>query len=267
MELKRYKEKIANQLIHGLEAQARRDKAIEVRDYSSKGGSMHRPHYQVPKEDFDELIRRMNEFKGLKISMPGHVTMGYDCGGGMEEYDYGDEEYDGGSFDGNERIMRKCGTAHPRQRPRPRPRPRAPKQVEEEEDEAEYDGGKFHFVKSMKHLGHSMKKTGQEFGTALKKAGINEASKVIAQEGVKFAKDNIGKMISGAEAIAPEALPVAEEAAPLMLMAAGMKKPKRTRTVSEKEKRRHALVWQLMQQHGCTLGEASRHIKEEGLSY
>ena len=149
----------------------------------------------------------------------------------------------------------------------PKTKTKTTKQLEESEDEKEYDGGKFCFVKSMKHLGHSMKKTGQEFGTALKKAGINEASRAIAQEGVKFAKDNIGKMISGAEAIAPEALPVAEEAAPLMLMAAGKKKPKRTRTVSEKEKRRHALVWQLMQQHGCTLGEASRHIKEEGLSY
>jgi hypothetical protein len=46
-----------------------------------------------------------------------------------------------------------------------------------------------------------------------------------------------------------------------------MRKPKRTRTVSEKEKRRHALVRKLMQQHGCSLAEASRHIKENNIQY
>lgn len=70
-------------------------------------------------------------------------------------------------------------------------------------------------------------------------------------------------MLSSAEAAAPE---LAEEA-PLMMMAAGMKKPKRTRQVSEKEKNRHALIRQLMNKHGCTLAEASKHIKEINLSY
>jgi hypothetical protein len=123
-----------------------------------------------------------------------------------------------------------------------------------------------HFVKSLKHLGNSMKKTGAELGTALKKAGINEASKAIAQEGVKFAKDNISKMMTGAQAVLPEALPIAEEAAPLLL-AAGMKKQKRTRQVSQKEANRHALIRKLMQKHGCTFGEASKHIKDFFLSY
>lgn len=73
-------------------------------------------------------------------------------------------------------------------------------------------------------------------------------------------------MISGAEAALPEALPIAEEAAPLLL-AAGMKKQKRTRVVSQKEANRHALIRKLMQKHGCTLAEASSHIKENNLAY
>lgn len=92
-------------------------------------------------------------------------------------------------------------------------------------------------------------------------------SKEVADQGIKFAKKNIGKLMTGAEEVLPEALPVAEEAAPLMLMAAGMKKPKCTRRVSEKEANRHALVRKLMKQHGCTLGKAWKHIKEENLSY
>lgn len=130
----------------------------------------------------------------------------------------------------------------------------------DEEGEPAVQGGKMHFVKSMKSFG-------KDFGTALKKAGINEASKVIAQEGVKFAKNNIGKLMTSAEEVLPEALPVAEEVAPMALMAAGMKKPKRTRKVSDKEKRRHALVRQLMEKHQCTLAAASRHIKEKNLQY
>ena len=112
----------------------------------------------------------------------------------------------------------------------------------------------------------SMKKFGQDFGTSLKKAGIKEATNAIAKEGVNFAKKNIGNLVSGAEEVLPEALPVAEEAAPLLL-AAGMQKPKRTRKVSDKEKRRHELVRKLMNKHGCSLAEASTHIKENNIQY
>jgi len=118
-------------------------------------------------------------------------------------------------------------------------------------------GGKFHFAKSMK-------KFGSELGTGIKKAGIAEVSKEVAKQGMQFAKDNVGKLLSGAEAAAPE---LAEEA-PLLMMAAGMeKKPKRTRQVSAKEKNRHALIRKLMNEHGCTLAEASKHIKANNLNY
>lgn len=182
--------------------------------------------------------------------MPSHVTTGHDNGGGMYESDDDDDDDPtdfGGSFVGKNvvrRTMKNC-------------------RIQEDEEH----GGKVHMSKSMRHLGNAIKKTGSEFGTAVKKAGINEVSKTIAQEGVKFIKNNASKALSGAEAVMPEVLPVAEEAAPLMLMAAGMKKEKRTRQVSQKEASRHALIRKLMQKHGCTLAEASRHIKEKNLSY
>ena len=100
MELKRYKEKIANQLMQGLKGKAMREKAME----EGSDGS----HYRIPKKEFDNWFRKMNEFKGITISMPGHVTTGHDCGGAMEDFeDEEDDDYDGGSFARNERIMRK----------------------------------------------------------------------------------------------------------------------------------------------------------------
>ena len=238
MELKQYKVKIRNQLLHGLDAQARKEKAIEEGDYVSKGGSIKVPHYKIPKGDFDELLRKMTLHQGPTVSMPSHVTTGHNLNGGsMTDYD-SDEE--GGSIV-PKKIVRK-----------------AMKKIKAIEDEAvdSVNGGKVHFMKSMK-------KFGSDFGTSLRKAGIQEATKTIAQEGVKFAKNNIGSLMSGVET----ALPVAEEVAPLALMAAGMKKPRRTRQVSQKEANRHALIRKLMQQHGCSLAEASKYIKEKNLAY
>lgn len=251
MELKQYKTKIRNQLLNGLDTQARKERAIEEGDYVAQGGGIHVPHYRIPKGDFDDLVRKMNQFKGPMISMPGHITTGHDCGGSMYESDedyepYGSDNYTdvGGSFVGKN-VVRKTMK-------------KAKAVAEDAEDEVH--GGKFNFVKSMKHFG-------KDFGHAMKKAGINEATKVIAQEGVKFAKNNIGKLVQGAEEVLPEALPVAEEVGPMALLAAGMKKPKRTRKVSDKEKRRHALVRKLMQEHHCSLAEASKYIKEENIEY
>lgn len=172
MDLKQYKTKIRNQLLGGLHQQAQKEKAIEEGDYVTKGGSVRVPtHYKIPKDHYDEIIRQMSVFRGPKISMTGHVPTGHDCGGGsMYESDGSDDPTDvGGSFVGKQvrRTAKRCGT-------------------KEEEEQ----GGKIHFAKSMKHLGNSLNKTGQQFGTALKKVGINEASKAMAQEGVKFAKDN-----------------------------------------------------------------------------
>lgn len=242
MELKQYKVKIRNQLLQGHAAQAQKEKAIEEGDYVAQGGGIKVPHYKIPKGDFDALLRKMTLHQGPIISMPRHVTTGHNLGGdSMYE---SESESEGGAIV-PKKMVRK-----------------AMKKIKAMEDEAEDSvvGGKIHFMKSMKKLG-------KEFGTSLKKAGIQEVTKNIAQEGVKFAKNNIGKMISGAEEILPEALPIAEEVGPMALMAAGMKKPKRTRQVSQKEANRHALIRKLMQQHGCSLAEASKHIKEKNLSY
>ena len=56
---------------------------------------------------------------------------------------------------------------------------------------------------------------------------------------------------------------------PLMLATSGsgMKKPKQKRQQSEKQKRRHALVSKLMREHGCSLGDASKYIKEHNIDY
>lgn len=232
--MKQYKTKIKNQLLSGVQAQSRREKAMEEGDYVAQGGAMHVPHYKIPKGDYDELLRIMSSFKGPTISMPGHITTGHDCGGTMyeSERDSDDSTDVGGSFVGKNIVRKTMKKA---------------KSVANIADD-EVNGGKMHFVKSMKNFG-------KDFGHAMKKAGINEATKVIAQEGVKFAKNNIGKLVNGAEEVLPEALPVAEEVGPMALMAAGMKKPKRSRKVSDKERRRHELVRHLMQKHGCSLAE------------
>jgi hypothetical protein len=46
-----------------------------------------------------------------------------------------------------------------------------------------------------------------------------------------------------------------------------MKKPRKKREVSTKEKNRHALIRKLMKEHGLTLAESSKYIKENNLSY
>ena len=43
------------------------------------------------------------------------------------------------------------------------------------------------------------------------------------------------------------------------------KKPRKKRVVSEKEKRRRALIRQLMQENNCSLAEASKHIKQHNI--
>ena len=211
------------------------------------GGGSVRPgsHYKIPKDHYDDLLRQMSLFRGPTISMPGHVTTGHETGGGMRgsDSDSDDSTDVGGSFVGKNVNKVKAIV----------------RDVEEKVDKVVH-GGKFHFAKGLKKFGHDL-------GDGLKKARFSAVSKEVADQGIKFAKKNIGKLMTGAKEVLAEALPVAEEAAPLMLMAAGMKKPKRTRRVSEKEANRHALVRKLMKQHGCTLGEASKHIKEKNLSY
>jgi hypothetical protein len=100
-----------------------------------------------------------------------------------------------------------------------------------------------------------MKSTGKQLGQAIKKEGINQAAK----ETVGFVKRNI---VTAAKYAATEAVPLAEEAAPMLLMAAGMKK-----TQSQKQLNRHALIRKLMKKESMTMVEASSYIKDHDLKY
>jgi len=257
MDLKQYRARIANQAIE-------LNKQAGVRERLMNSGEYQTPRTNVKKIDTAEVHRQLNELKQhyahtvkqLNKIYP-QVNLTYVDTKRDEQDSDNDDGQVGGSFIGK-KIIRKT-----MKKVKAMPLTSVSDDDSSSDDDDSSDqvvqGGKIHFVKSMK-------KFGNEFGHALKKAGINEATKVIAQEGVKFAKNNIGNLINGAEEVLPEALPIAEEVAPLAL-AAGMKKPKRTRTVSDKEKRRHALIKHLMQKHNCSLAVASKHIKEKNIDY
>jgi hypothetical protein len=296
MEMKQYKMKIRDQLLNGIKSKVKKERAIaEGTTTGFQGGGMSRTHYKIPKNDYDNLLRQMSVFQGPMISMPGHIKTGHELGGNSIEESGGNftgrsvarkvmkktkniiddakDEVEGGKFHfvkalskaGKEigHELKKTGLKVAK-----RELANAGKQLLEEtlqnsmqnSMQSNEVGGKFHF-------GRSLSKVGKKFGHELKKAGINAASQEITDAGVQFAKNNMNKFVSGSEAMLPEALPIAEEAAPMMLMAAGMKKPKRTRQISEKEKNRHALIRKLMQKHGCGLAQASAHIKKNNLSY
>jgi hypothetical protein len=127
-------------------------------------------------------------------------------------------------------------------------------------------GGNRHagLVKTFKKMGHSIshnklvKGVGKELlhtGKAVGTAVVNEAKK----EGTKYALNGLKDLALGAtETVAtnPE----------LLLLAAGVKKPKQKRAPSEKQKRRHSLIRELMKEHHCSLAEASSHIKQHNLA-
>lgn len=134
---------------------------------------------------------------------------------------------------------------------------------DDESDPHIYGGS---FVKSLKHFGIQL---GKETSKATIKIGANELGKSIvntAKDVGTSIKNGAVDMMNQAPAVAEEALPVAEEVgeiAPLAL-AGGMKKK---RQVSEKMKRRGELIKKIMKKYGCSLAEASKHIKEHDLKY
>jgi hypothetical protein len=143
------------------------------------------------------------------------------------------------------------------------------------------DGRVHHGYLSKELEGGSLK----SFGRLLKR-GVTKLGKDLAPVGKALAP--VGKFI-GKEVVAPvvkdfatkegrkflakqlekfavqDVLPAAEEAAPLML-AAGRRK-KKPSLGSDKRSARAALVRQIMKQHGMSLPEASRYIKETGIPY
>jgi hypothetical protein len=116
--------------------------------------------------------------------------------------------------------------------------------------------------------GGSLKSVGRSFKKGLKSVGkvvmpiakdvgktvIREATPIVKDIASKYTRDQLAKFLT------KEALPVAEETAPLLL-AAGR------RQVSDKMKRRAMLVKKIMREHGMSLPEASRYVKEQGMKY
>lgn len=131
-------------------------------------------------------------------------------------------------------------------------------------------GGKMPGIKSLKKLGSDIvsgsKSAANDLASGTKKVVIATAAKELGTNIYSGLKSGAQSLMSEAPIAAEEALPVAEEAAPLLL-AAGVKKPRKKRVVSEKEQRRHALIRKLMQKHKCTLAEASNHIKKNNINY
>jgi len=68
------------------------------------------------------------------------------------------------------------------------------------------------------------------------------------------------------KAVAPIIPHPAGQVAPAVLSAVGLgKKPKKPRKLSEKQRKRNAMVSKLMKEEGMTLPQASRHIKANNL--
>jgi hypothetical protein len=151
-----------------------------------------------------------------------------------------------------------------------------PKPKEESDEETEEEGGKMHFLKHMKHFGQNIAKTGKKVVSKVGDQIVNEGSKQIGNAAVgamaaKVALSSAAAPVAGeAAVIGTEAAIVGAEALPYapLLLAAGMKekKVKKTRVVNDKEKRRHALVKEIMSK-GYSLPEASKYIKEHNLTY
>lgn len=102
---------------------------------------------------------------------------------------------------------------------------------------------------SIKSIGKMIKKGAKSIGKVVLKDVIQPVAS-------KYARDQLTKFIT------KEALPVAEEVAPLVLMAAGRK-----RVISDKMRRRADLVRNIMNKQGMSLPQASRHIKENNIEY
>lgn len=144
---------------------------------------------------------------------------------------------------------------------------------DENMNDEEILGGKFNFIKTFKKAGNGLAKDLKGVGKTVKDTAMKTVGSLAGKEAgtaiygqLKSMGSNLTSGLKGMMTEAPEM--VAEN--PELLMAAGMKetkKPKRPRKVSEKEKNRHALVRQLMNKHGCSLAEASAHIKQQGLKY
>jgi hypothetical protein len=109
--------------------------------------------------------------------------------------------------------------------------------------------------------GGSLKSFGRKFMKGLKSVGkvVTPVLKEIGKEALPIVKDFAIKQ-------GKQMLEKGLEEAP-MLLAAGRKKGYAKPTGHDKRASRGLLIRKLMSQHGFTLAEASRYIKEKGLKY
>jgi len=135
----------------------------------------------------------------------------------------------------------------------------------------EVKGGKFSLGKVFKSVGNDIKKGANEIKNTAIKTGAQKLGKEAGEyvyNGVKEAGKKFMEATPEMEMGAEEAGMTVAENPELLMVAAGMEKPKkRTRTVTDEQKRRSAKVRELMHKHGISLPEASKYIKQNNIKY
>jgi hypothetical protein len=259
MEIKQYKQKIANTLIHGIQQNIKHQNMIASGDY--KIGKIKAPKKtvstgQLERETYagyDDALKNLQRNANPKIDMTGYADAGYDSSSGSEV---------GGGFKINtklakqylEKQAKKVIASEGKKLKKVYKEEGKPllqktgRLIESKIDEMtgmNQDGGSF--LKSMKKLGHSVSKGASKIGQQIVSQGTKELGKA-AIGGIKDVLTNPGTISEVAEG-------------------AGIKKERKQRTVSEKEHRRHALIRKIMDEKGCGMAQASKHIKENKLAY
>ena len=139
-------------------------------------------------------------------------------------------------------------------------------------------------VASQRVVGGSMKSVGRSIVKGLKKVGkvvapiakdivVPVVKDFATKQGRKFLTQQLEKFAIN------DVLPAAETAAPILLAAAGRKRKSSkggmcggtisggTISGGGRRQARATLVRKIMSEHGCSLPEASRYIKENGIEY
>jgi hypothetical protein len=117
---------------------------------------------------------------------------------------------------------------------------------------------------SLKSIGKSLKKIGKSVGKVVVPLATDVGKNIVKNIATKQGQAYIEKQLAK---YAAEALPVIEETAPLLL-AAGRKVGRVSGgLVRDRRSARASLVKKIMKEHGVSLPEASKYIKEHGLEY
>ena len=244
MDIRQYKSQIKSKLMDGLNKQAKLSNQMRTGELPRrKEPESYDPQELIQKyndkcKDYDMLVRKFQKHKIPVVNMNGGDIYDTDSDDGYDN----NSDFEGGKFKMS-KAVKKMMT----------------KKTIAKIDNSTVEGGKFHFAKSMKRFGKDM-------GTAVKKAGINQVANDVAKEGWKAIKSNASSFMKGAEELAPVIGEEALETAPLLL-AAGIKKPRKKREISQKERNRHALIRELMEENDCSLAQASKYIKANKIEY